>query len=118
MITASVMKELKVVPNTLRKQLKNLFEDMVKFSEKSCEKFSLYSVFILFGASFSTSVTKLYPRRNRDVSTTTAKSWMELFVTNVNGFRLAVLDLLQLSCLFSLTLIFSKSSSILVSITE
>ena len=38
---------------------KNLFEDMVKFLEKSCEKLSLYSVFILFGASFSTSVTKL-----------------------------------------------------------
>ena len=85
---------------------------MAEFSEE------LYSIFILFDASFSLSVTKLYPIRNRDVSTTTEKSWIELFVAKVNGFRLAVLDLLQLSCLFSSTLIFSRSSGILVYLTE
>ena len=49
-------------------------EDMVEFSGKGCEKLFLYSIFILFDASFSLSVTKLYPIRNRDVSTTTEKS--------------------------------------------
>ena len=44
-------------------------------------------MFILFGASFSTSVTKLYPIQNRDVIRTTTKSKMELFVTKVNGFQ-------------------------------
>ena len=39
---------------------------------------------------------------------------MELFVIKVNGFQLAVLDLLQLSCLFSPRIKFSKSSGILV----
>ena len=93
---------------------KSLFKDMVEFSEKGCEKLSLCSIFILFGASFSTSVAKLYPIRNRDISTTTAKSQMELFVKKVNDFRLAVLNLLQLSCLFSSILIFCESSGILV----
>ena len=45
-------------------------------------------IFILFGSSFSTYVTKLYPIRNRGVSRTTAKSKMEVFVKKVNGFQL------------------------------
>ena len=40
---------------------------MVKFSEKGCEKLPSYSIFILFGTSFSTSVTKLYHTEQRRI---------------------------------------------------
>ena len=46
---------------------KNLFVDMVKFLEKAYEKLYTEAFFIVFSASFSTSVTKLYPMWNRDV---------------------------------------------------
>ena len=55
---------------------------MVKFMDKAREKQMVIQglIFILFGPSFSTSVTKLYPIRNRGVSRTHAKSKMD------NGF--------------------------------
>ena len=49
--------------------------------------FIQWLIFILFGASFPTSVTKLYPKRNRGESRSTAKSKMELFVKKINGFQ-------------------------------
>ena len=74
--------------------------------------FIQWLIFILFDASFSTSVTKLYPTRNRGISRTYPKSKMEFFVTKLNGFQLEVLHLLQLSCLLFSTLIFSLSINI------
>ena len=100
---------------------KSLFEDMVEFLEKGCEKLSLYSglysfylvlLFLLLLLNCIPYGTEL--PQNGQLSRTTAKSQMELFVIKVNGFQLAVLDLLQLSCLFSSTIKFSKSSGILV----
>ena len=62
---------------------KSLSADMVKFMDKACEKQMViqWLIFILFGASFSTSVNKLYLIRNRGVSRTHAKSKMD------NGFQ-------------------------------
>ena len=43
--------------------------------------FFQWLIFILFDAFVSTSATKLYPIRNKDVSKATTKSQMECFVT-------------------------------------
>ena len=91
---------------------KSLFEDMVEFSEKGCEKRSLYSglyILLLLLNYTHTEQRHIYDYR---------KILDGAFRDKVNGFRLAVLDLLQLSCLFSPTIIFSKSSGILVYSTE
>ena len=56
--------------------------------KKPVKNFMRGFIFILFGASFSISVTKLYPIRNRGISGTAAKSRMVLFVTKANGFQL------------------------------
>ena len=40
---------------------------MVEFSEKGCEKLPSYSIFILFGTSFSTSVTNLHYTEQRRI---------------------------------------------------
>ena len=135
MITASIMKELKVAPNTLRKQPRMepaTEKDPHSWWEKTClntwsnsrkkavknflytvYSFYLVLLFLLLLLNCTPYGTETYLRLPQ-----TTDYYRLLFVTNVNGFRLTVLDLLQLSCLFSLTLIFSKSSSILVSITE
>ena len=109
---------LKVVPHTLPKQtLTGHIADGKKplwiygrILGKGCEKRSLYSIYILFGAAFSTSLLSCIPYGT--------EMYLRLPQNLRWSFRLAALDLLQLSCLFSSTLTFSKSSGNLVSLTD
>ena len=101
---------------------KSLFADMVKFFEEACEKLSLHSG--LF--SFYLVLLFLLPLLNcipngteANVGVSQNLRWSSLWKKlMVSSFQLVVLDLLQLSYLFFPTLIFSKSSGILVYLTE
>ena len=101
---------------------KSLFADMVKFFEEACEKLSLYSD--LF--SFYLVLLFLLPLLNCIPNRTEANlgvpqnlRWSSLWKKLMaSSFQLVVLDPLQLSYSFFPTLIFSKSSGILVYLTE